>query len=204
MSLGGNTIARALAMVSVGTFAAFVHWGLFPPTLELADPGGGGPIAQGERPGGDLPPPGEGDGATGDPAGGQPDGPAGFDPTTLGTKIGTTDAHRLWMGGETAFIDARPQKDYVEGHIPFAYLVPAESIDHGRLGDLMEIAGVDSSWRVVVYCEGGTCDASQLVALTLQDMGFSMIHIDVDGYPAWEAAGHEVETGPDAVLGDVP
>jgi rhodanese-related sulfurtransferase len=211
MSCFGNTIVRALALVTLGTGAAFVDWGFRPLTLELTAPEGSGQpaTADGQR---DTPDQDPGVGATdnGDiGASGTEDvtptvEPAPFDPFALGTEIGTDDAYELWLTGEVAFIDARPQKDYVAGHIPYSYLVPAESIDHGRLGDMMEIAFVDPSWRVVVYCEGGSCDASHLVALTLQDMGFTMIHIDIDGFPAWEAAGYEVETGPDTMLGDVP
>lgn len=216
----GNTIARALALVSIGTAAAFVHWGIAPPTLELAPPSPAGtgqaeatstpqdtPLAEtgGSEAGAT---PGPADTATTDETGGDAGSDSAaeppFNPNTLGTEIGTADTYQLWLTGEVVFIDARPQYQYIEGHIPYAYLVPVDSIDHGRLGDMMDFGGVDPSQRIVVYCEGGSCDASKLVALTLQDMGFTRIHIDMDGFPAWEAAGYEIETGPDAVLGDVP
>ena len=213
MSCLGNTIARALALVSVGTLAAFVHWAADPPRLTLGGPGGGD-AATDARPQPEPPTTGTDPAQpAGDPGAGEPaptDGgqvqtpPAPFNPDTLGNEIGTSDAHQLWLTGAVAFIDARPQKDYLAGHIPYAYLIPAETVADGRLGDMMDLGGVDPSMRVVVYCEGGTCDASHLVALTLQDMGFTKIHIDVDGFPGWQAAVHEVETGPDSVLGDVP
>lgn len=210
MSCCGNTIARALALVTIGTLAAFVHWAIKPPRLSLGPPGADAPRTQSD-PGQNDPvtppqPDGATDGASPAPAGGDeqaaPTQP--FDPNSLGSEIGTPDAYQLWLSGAVAFIDARPQKDYVAGHIPYAYLVPAESLADGRLGDMMEFGGVTPSMRVVVYCEGGTCDASHLVALNLQDMGFDKIHIDTDGFPGWLAAGHEVETGPDQVLGDLP
>lgn len=221
MSWGGNLIARSLALVAVATGVAFVDWSARPLTLALKSPKalaaseGAMPPTEpvhSDRPGDeaqqDAPPAAEQsarDGETGDPAGRGSDAadPPPFDPAQLDTEIGTVEAYQLWLTGAVAFIDARPAKDYEAGHIPFAYLVPAESIGAGRLGEMMEKGGVDPSWRVVVYCEGGSCDASHLVALTLQDMGFEKIHIDVDGFPGWEAAGHEVETGPDQILGDV-
>ena len=217
----GNTIARALALVSIGTAAAFVHWGIDPPTLELAppSPSGGEQVGKANTQGDQAPPMTEIpaisstpaapdtappddvlDNGSGDDSAGKPP----FNPNTLGTEIRTADTYQLWLTGEVVFIDARPQYQYIEGHIPYAYLIPVDSIDQGRLGDMMEIGGVDPSQRIVVYCEGGTCDASKLVALTLQDMGFTRIHIDMDGFPAWQAAGYEVETGPDVMLGDVP
>jgi len=212
MSWAGNTIARSLALVAIATGAAFVHWGFTPLTLTLRDPRGaqpngaeapstgaatGGPASAGGPENTASPPAPESAGEDADPQ-------APFDPARLGTDIGTEEAHQLWLTGAVTFIDARPAKDYESGHIPFAYLVPAESIGQGRLGDLIEVAGLDLSSRVVVYCEGGSCDASHLVALTLQDMGFEKIHIYTEGYPAWESAGHEVQSGSDEMLGDVP
>ena len=204
MSWGGNTVARALALVTVATGAAFVDWGVRPFTMTLGDPrespgeaGGNGASDTAESndnpivvEDGDAP--------------AEAEATTAFDPSTLGTEIGTEDAFQLWIGGETTFIDARPQHEYVEGHIPFAFLVPPDSLNDGRLGAMMEFGGVFPEMRVVVYCEGGACDASHLVALNLQDMGFTKIHIDVDGYPSWAEAGHEIETGPDAILGDLP
>jgi rhodanese-related sulfurtransferase len=221
MSWGGNTIARALALVSVATLGAFIHWANRPIQRDLAAPkpeaaGRTQPAPESEpvpgRDPGEAPPDAEatGDETTGDDA--QPPGEAqstpdapgqAFDPNALGTEITTADAYELWAGGRAVFIDARSQAEYEAGHIPFAFLVPPETLRRGRLGRMMEEGGVFSDMRVVVYCEGGSCDASHLVALHLQDMGFERIHIDVDGFPAWRAAGHEVETGPDAVLGGV-
>ncbi len=223
MSCAGNTIARSLALVAIGTIVAFADWGIRPLKLTLGGPGAGNggtqasqttpPVdagagaGQADAPPDALPdtPPDIGDGADA-PDGSDPQvvTPAPFDAAALGAEIGTADAYQLWASGEVVFVDARPQKDYLAGHIPDAYLVPAETIDQGRLGEMMEVGMVDPSVRVVVYCEGGACDASHLVALTLQDMGFDKIHIDIDGFPAWQAAGYEVQTGPDAELGDVP
>jgi rhodanese-related sulfurtransferase len=211
MTCCGNIIARSLALVAIATGAAFVDWSVRP-IAKLASPKGQ-PDSTGQavpaQPEGSAAPDTTGlqDGAAASEAAPSADAggaPAAFDPTTLDTEIGTDDAFQLWQSGTVVFIDARPQHEYEAGHIPFAYLVPPTSLDAGRLGDLMEVGGVDPSQRAVVYCEGGSCDASELVALHLQDMGFTKLHIYVDGFPAWQAAGHEVETGPDQVLGELP
>lgn len=206
MTCCGNLIARAMAMVAIATMAAFVNWG-FQPIMGLTSPKGlPDPQKSPENPGATPAP--SGDPAAGtDPAGATDAGQAAkgaFDPTQLETEIHTPDTFQLWQLGTVVFIDARPAHEYEAGHIPFAYLIPAESIDAGRLGDMMEQGGVGADQRVVVYCEGGLCTASELVAFRLQDMGFTKIHIDVDGFPGWQEAGHEIETGPDAVLGEVP
>ncbi|HZW11540.1 MAG TPA: rhodanese-like domain-containing protein [Phycisphaerales bacterium] len=211
MTFAGNIIARSLALVAIATGAAFVHWACDPiarlasPKGQPDAPGAGTAGQAGTTPIPDATDAQPGAAATDAAASeGAGAGPAVFDPTQLDTNIGTEAAFGLWQLGEVVFIDARPQDEYEAGHIPFAYLVPPASLDSGRLGDLMELGGVDPSQRTVVYCEGGTCDASELVALHLQDMGFTKLHIYVDGFPAWQAAGHEVETGPDQVLGDAP
>lgn len=201
MSCGGTTIARALALVTIATGAAFLDWGIRPFEMQLAPPQQDQSDTANSRDGTDpihTPPDAE------EPAGGDTVPAAGFDPSTLGTEIGTADAFALWETGEVTFIDARHEHEYIEGHIPFSFLVPPDSLGDGRLGDMMEFGGVFPDMRVVVYCEGGACDASKLVALNLQDMGFNKIHIDTDGYPGWVAAGHEIETGPDQVLGELP
>ena len=207
MSCLGNTIARSLALVAVAGAISFMHWGFRPLTslaspkgladdqpAQTANPSDGSPAA---KPGDqtsteDQPATDPGDGAQ----------PAAFDPSQLDTNITTEDAYQLWLMGTVTFIDAREAHDYEAGHIPYAVLVPAEGDRIGRLGDLLAATGIDASQRVVIYCEGGTCTASELVALDLQDMGFTKIHIDTDGFPAWQAAGYEVEVGPDMLLGD--
>lgn len=205
MSWGGNTVARALALVTVATGAAFVDWGVRPFTMKLVDPREQAGNSANARDTGvaedDAVNPVAQDADTSNTEGSKP---APFDPTALGTEIGTEETYQLWLGGETTFIDARPQHEYIEGHIPGAFLVPPDTLKGGRLGEMMEIGGVFPDMRVVVYCEGGNCDASHLVALYLQDMGFLKIHIDVDGFPKWAEAGYEVQTGSDEFLGDVP
>ena len=217
MSWAGNTIARSLALVAIATGAAFGHWGRSPLTLSLRDPRGSVPDGPAGADVSPAPPSDTGPDAGSSAGADTPDDPAvepdpggegaadtAFDPSALGPEIGTADAFALWSSGAVTFIDARPAKDYEAGHIPFAYLVPAESVGEGRLGEMIEAGGLDFSSRLVVYCEGGSCDASHLVALTLQDMGFEKIHIYLDGFPAWEQAGYEIQTGPDEMLGDVP
>ncbi|MBK7404203.1 MAG: hypothetical protein IPJ41_06110 [Phycisphaerales bacterium] len=205
MPTGGNLIARSLALVAIGTAGAFVNWS-FQPIAGLASPKGRTDPAKATP--GDPPEPGADPGPAvqndpGTPQAGAPS--AAFDASQLDTNIHTADTFQLWQSGTVVFIDARPAHEYEAGHIPFAFLVPSESLDAGRLGDMVDpsIGGITPDQRVVVYCEGGLCTASELVAYRLQDMGFTKIHIDVDGYPGWQAAGYEVQTGADPVLGEI-
>jgi rhodanese-related sulfurtransferase len=208
MSCLGNTIARSLALVTVGTAAAFTHWAIRP-LSSLASPVGLTDEPAPDQPAIDAGQDNPGD-TTADPADNTTDQeqqtappPAqAFDPARLDTKITGEETYQLWLLGTTTFIDARKPEEYEAGHIPYAFLVPAEGNRAQRLGNLIAQTGIGPSQRVVIYCEGGTCSASELVALDLQDMGFTKIHIDTGGFPAWQAAGYEIESGPDMLLGD--
>ncbi len=112
------------------------------------------------------------------------------------TEIGTDAAFRLWDENLALFIDARPVEEYEAGHIPGAFNVPPSKIS--GISALLDFMGPGD--RIVVYCEGGSCDASHLVAIRLEDLGITTVHIDVDGYPGWAAAGHETAQGPDELL----
>ena len=219
MSCLCDTIARSLALVTIATGAAFVDWSFRPiassldaPKPILSTPSQVSvPDPSAETPESDTPATTDSDAGSGTGVG-KPDaagkqdvpGAGAFDPNTLGTKISTEETYQLWLTGAVIFIDARPEHEYLDGHIPYSFLIPPESIESGRLGALMEATGLSPADRVVIYCEGGSCNASELVGLTLQDMGFQTIHIDVDGYPGWVKAGHEVQKGPDSVLGELP
>ncbi|MCW5775602.1 MAG: rhodanese-like domain-containing protein [Phycisphaeraceae bacterium] len=115
---------------------------------------------------------------------------------SLPTDIGTDTAFRLWDENLALFIDARPADEYEAGHIPGAFNVPPSKIS--GISALLDFMGPGD--RIVVYCEGGSCDASHLVAIRLEDLGITTVHIDVDGYPGWTAAGHETADGPDELL----
>jgi len=115
---------------------------------------------------------------------------------SLPTDIGTDAAFRLWDENLALFIDARPVEEYEAGHVPGAFNVPPSKIS--GISALLDFMGPGD--RIVVYCEGGSCDASHLVAIRLEDLGITRVHIDADGYPGWEAAGHETADGPDELL----
>lgn len=204
MSLCGTVIPRALALVAIATGVAFIHWAFEPLVTEVRAPAADdGPAAEQVDPADSM------RAAPGDPApeaveiDTDPPAPA-FDPSTLARDISTEEARALWETGLVTFIDARPQQEYEAGHIAFAASVPPNSISRGRLGELMEITGIGPASRVVIYCDGGSCDASHLVGLRLQEMGFTKIHIAIEGYPGWVEAGYETEAGPDPLLEDLP
>ncbi len=96
--------------------------------------------------------------------------------------------------GLILFVDARAPEPYARGHIPGAY-----PLDHYRLEltvtDLIGVAHL--AQELVVYCNGGDCDDSDLAASDLQQLGVpsSKIFIYAGGFDAWQRAQLPVETG---------
>jgi 3-mercaptopyruvate sulfurtransferase SseA len=57
---------------------------------------------------------------------------------------------------------------------------------------------VNVAHPIVVYCDGGDCEASHDMAIMLESAGYMEVYVLHDGYPGWERAGHPVEQGPPA------
>lgn len=83
------------------------------------------------------------------------------------------------------WLDARPAAAFARDRVPGA--LPLTEDDWDAL-----LPGVLERWtagtRVVVYCDGGDCRASELVAARLRDAGLSPVFILAGGWPAWARA----------------
>lgn len=110
-------------------------------------------------------------------------------PTGLGLNISVAEAWELFQQG-TPFIDARLKPDYDESRVMGAFHNPPAG---GLRPEVIRF--LDPSRPVVIYCGGGDCKDSENLAILLQQMGFTRLHIMKDGFPAWRSAGHPVEGG---------
>ncbi|PTX91723.1 rhodanese-like domain-containing protein [Opitutus sp. ER46] len=103
------------------------------------------------------------------------------------------DARR--MGGAILFVDARTGERYAAGHIPGAH-----SFDHYRpdAGATALAGAALAAERIVVYCHGGDCEDSDLVATDLTQLGVPADHIVVyaGGFAEWQRQGMPIATGP--------
>jgi len=104
------------------------------------------------------------------------------------------EAEDLWRGGETTFLDARAADLYEEGHVPRARSVPAAEI--GTLTPVL-VQRMAKEAALVVYCEGGDCQSSLILAKRLHDEGFKDIRVLSGGWEEWKRAGLPEETGDD-------
>ncbi len=104
------------------------------------------------------------------------------------------EAHALWQGGQTLFIDARPSWDYEELHIQGAVNVPPES--WAILGEAAPLAGLQKDRQILVYCSQESCDDALKLAVRLKALGFRQVLAFIGGFRAWDEAGYPVATRP--------
>ncbi len=90
-------------------------------------------------------------------------------------------------GKNTLILDARPSLIYAQGHVPGALNLSRNDFarDYRRLAPTLKPA-LDKP--LIVYCAGGDCHDSRLVANALLTLGYSYVSIFTGGWDAWSAA----------------
>jgi rhodanese-related sulfurtransferase len=105
------------------------------------------------------------------------------------------DKFRSTVESKSALIlDARPSAFFENGHVPGAINLARDDFAH----DYRQLAGVLQTNRdkpIIVYCSGGDCHDSRLVANALLSLGFSDVTVFTGGWDAWSAAGLPASTG---------
>ncbi|MFP4349845.1 MAG: rhodanese-like domain-containing protein [Thermodesulfobacteriota bacterium] len=102
------------------------------------------------------------------------------------------EARELFERDEILFVDARPENQYQEGHLPDALIIPWQEVDRY----FMEAAEqLEEGKTIVTYCDGESCDLSHELALFLKDMGFADVRVLVNGWTVWKRAGLPTEGG---------
>lgn len=115
-------------------------------------------------------------------------------PDKPAVEIGPADVIRLYQG-KILFLDARRSSVYAEGHISGARSFPIWESDIGdRVKGLYE-EGLDQKAPIVVYCSGGACEDSHMLAEKLYMVGFDNVLIYKDGLPDWEKRGLPTSKG---------
>lgn len=109
-------------------------------------------------------------------------------------EISADQAADLFRKG-APFFDARRTADYRAGHIAGARSFPVweEGIDDKVKGYFSE--GPDQSAPIVVYCSGGACEDSHMLAQKFYLAGFDNALVYRDGFPDWVKRGLPVHTG---------
>lgn len=147
-------------------------------------------VVNGTTPTGTPPPPTTPNDTTPATGTGENPGTNGSGSRVLGLEISSADAKILFDQG-VPFLDARRHDEFELGHVPQAVVMPPDEFP-SRAAEVM----IYSPGPVVIYCDGGQCDASHNLAKLMQSVGFTQIHIMTDGYPGWKGAGYPTDAAP--------
>lgn len=112
-------------------------------------------------------------------------------------EIGGDDAALLHSRG-VLFLDARRTSVYEEGHIAGArpFSVWEADIDE-KVKKLFEERQdpAEQNLPIVIYCSGGACEDSHMLAQKLWGIQFNNVYVYKDGFPDWQKRGGVVRTG---------
>lgn len=108
------------------------------------------------------------------------------------SEMVSVDQAREW-GNATIWVDARPQAEFEQDHIPDAILLNEDNWN-GLLPQLLSVWSPDK--KVVVYCDSGRgCNASREVAKKLRDtvqlkdsQGNNCVFVLEGGWESWQKA----------------
>lgn len=112
-------------------------------------------------------------------------------------EISGDDAAWLVARGALA-LDARRTKVYEEGHIAGAKSFPVWESDIDARVTALVGEGRDGAIPVVLYCSGGDCEDSHMLAQKLFGAGFNNLLVYRDGWPDWQKRGGKSATGPES------
>ena len=131
------------------------------------------------------------------PSLGAPAGAKAFPPhpDKAAVEIASEDVVELYGRKTVPFLDARRTSVYRDGHIAGArpFSVWESDVDDKVKAFFAE--GTDQSAPIVVYCSGGNCEDSHMLAEKLYLVGFDNVLIYKDGYPDWVQRNMPVTKG---------
>ena len=110
-------------------------------------------------------------------------------------EISGNDVMALHKAG-ALFLDARRSAAYEEGHIQGArpYSVWESDIDEKVNKLFEERSDPDAQAKpIVIYCTGGACEDSHMLAQKLWGIQFNNVYVYKDGYPDWVNRGGPVQ-----------
>ena len=105
------------------------------------------------------------------------------------------DAWALYLA-QAPFLDARRHDAYLQGHIPGAWSIPVwEAGADARITAFEAARAVASTAPLALYCDGGDCQDSHLLASRLVALGYRNLFIYQAGYPDWVKLGRATRQG---------
>jgi len=107
-------------------------------------------------------------------------------------RVEINELKTLITGGGVVLVDGRAVKDFVAGHIPGAYSLPALELE-AFFPQFATQVGHDQ--LLAVYCGGQDCSLAHSLANSLAEKGFKRLKIYYGGYSDWFLSGNPIEKG---------
>jgi rhodanese-related sulfurtransferase len=109
-------------------------------------------------------------------------------------SISLNDLRLMVQAKNALILDARSSVSYQQGHIPGALNLARDDFaaDYQRLSSVLD---ANHHRPIIVYCSGGACNDSRLVAAALITLGFDDVKVFTGGWDAWSASGSPTITG---------
>jgi rhodanese-related sulfurtransferase len=110
------------------------------------------------------------------------------------TMIGLREFRPLVQDKRTLILDARSSSLYESGHVPGALNLARDNFagDYLRIRSKLDRA---RERRIIVYCSGGDCHDSKMVAQALMSLGYPDVAVFSGGWDEWTAARLPQERG---------
>jgi rhodanese-related sulfurtransferase len=97
------------------------------------------------------------------------------------------DFAKLMYDKRNAFVDARDEKDYNDGHIQGAVNIPYHNLEQYK----SRFNQFSKNQVLVLYCSAG-CDVSVDLAYAMLKEGFTKLYVFRGGWDEWKNAGYPV------------
>ena len=104
----------------------------------------------------------------------------------LDGDVDRDEMQRISLNHGALILDARPEIFYRLGHIPSAVSLPRDDFDK-HYQALQSTLQSHRNQPFVVYCSNFHCPDSQIVAATLQKLGYQHVRLFRGGWDDWEA-----------------
>jgi len=101
--------------------------------------------------------------------------------------VAMDELHARVRAGTAVLVDARPEEEFVAGHVPGAVNLPP-----GELEASIHVLPMDQ--EVIAYSRGPYCGFAEEIVAALRARGMRARRFAL-GFPDWRAAGLPVETG---------
>jgi rhodanese-related sulfurtransferase len=110
-------------------------------------------------------------------------------------EISGDEAVKYFQDG-ALFLDARTSDDYEAAHVAGAWSLPVWESDLDlRLATFEAQSGAESKTALILYCTGGECRDSHMLASKLMSLGYRNLLIYREGFHDWSAHGRSTRKG---------